>query len=513
MVAPARGASDRYEILLKLASGGMGSVYIARMRGALGFRQLVAIKKPHSHLLEDAKARLAVVHEAKLTSAIRHVNVVTMRDVDHHDGEVALVMDYVEGGSIIDLLRDAPAIPPAIAIRMTLDACAGLHAAHEAKDDAGVPLSIVHRDVSPHNILVGTDGLTRVTDFGIAKSLGRGGEGQEASTSGGVKGKLAYMAPEYLQGNKADRRVDVFALGAVLWEAIEGKRLFRAGNDLETLTRLLQADTPQAERAGPAVNAILRRALAKAPEVRFQTADEMAEALDRAAKADGHVATHRDVAAFVKERVGPALDARIEALKEAHRKRQQTTGSMSAIVVASPPAQPDSEEAPPSLSRTSATIDLGAVKGAFAATDSGLTPSQTPEAVEQSTTANVPRGPKRSVAGLLGGVIAAALFGSGAAFVAWKVTLPPQAARLEREVPPDASAAPPAFSPTLAGTALAGPSAQPTSTGREPSPTAAPSGAPSNRQKGMRIPQAVTVSTAAGTAPIRPNPYETPSAH
>ncbi|MFO0664044.1 MAG: protein kinase [Polyangiaceae bacterium] len=514
MAASAHRASDRYEILVKLASGGMGSVYVARMRGALGFRQLVAIKKPHPHLLEDAKARQAVVDEAKLTSAIRHVNVVTMRDVDHHDGEVALVMDYVEGGSIIDLLRDAPRIPVAIAIRIALDACAGLHAAHEATDETGAKLAIVHRDVSPHNIMVGTDGVTRVTDFGIAKSLGRGGEGADHSTTGGVKGKLAYMAPEYLQGQRADRRVDVFAMGAVLWEAIEGRRLFRAGNDLETLGRLLKEDLPIAANAGPSVNAVLTRALARDPANRYQTADEMAEALDQAAKADGHVATHREVGAFVKERVGVALEKRMNDLREAHKRRQQTTGSMSAIELPAPasPAASSASGVPAGFSRSSLTMDMGAAKGDFAAAHaahSGLsaaaeTPADvahvTPSGVEESVAAPMSRPRPKSMKPLLVGALLAAVFGSAAAVVAFRLTTTPAAQPRDISTPSSGPTPGASLSPAASGSSEPSASAAATAVSVPTSPATAAGSVTAKPRP-----------PAPATAKTRVNPYDSPA--
>jgi len=162
--------SDRYELLFKLASGGMGSVFVGRARGALGFRQLVAIKLPHPHVLEDPNVRTVLVNEARVASSIRHANVASVRDVEVAGEQVLLVMDYVEGGALSELMASTKgAIDTRLSLRIVLDACAGLQAAHEATDDRGRALDVVHRDVSPQNILVGLDGLARVTDFGVAK--------------------------------------------------------------------------------------------------------------------------------------------------------------------------------------------------------------------------------------------------------------------------------------------------------------------------------------------------------
>ncbi|MBK6461822.1 MAG: protein kinase [Myxococcales bacterium] len=164
---------SRYATLLKLASGGMATVWIGTARGGMGFRQLVAIKKPHPHLLDRAELRAELLAEAALASSIRHVNVVDVRDVEVCDGAISLVMDYIEGASLSELLTSSlnggPRITPAVAVRIALDALAGLHAAHELVDDRGKVVGLVHRDVSPQNILVGLDGVARVVDFGVAK--------------------------------------------------------------------------------------------------------------------------------------------------------------------------------------------------------------------------------------------------------------------------------------------------------------------------------------------------------
>src|SRR5262249_2389395 len=210
----------RYETLFQLAAGGMATVSLGTVRGAFGFRQLVAIKRPHAHLVADPDYKRDLLNEARLASLIHHANVVDVRDVEASGNEVSLVMDYVEGASLADLLQNAlaggPQVAPAVAVRIALDALAGLHAAHELSDERGQAVELVHRDVSPQNLLVGLDGVTRVTDFGVAKSASKGA----STTDGHLKGKIAYMAPEYLRGQTIDRRLDIFAMGIVLWETI-----------------------------------------------------------------------------------------------------------------------------------------------------------------------------------------------------------------------------------------------------------------------------------------------------
>ena len=318
-----RSESSRYELIAKLASGGMGSVYVARSRGALGFEHLVAVKRPHPHLLETSTFKATLLEEARIASRIRHGNVVGVRDVVVEGDLVYLVMDYIEGASVAQLAEPTPQtngqpLEVPVIIRICLDAAAGLHAAHEATDDHGRPLSIIHRDVTPQNILVGTDGISRLTDFGIAKCFGAT---KEETTAGLVKGKLAYIAPEYASGASVDRRADIFGLGVMTWELLTGTRLFLGSNDAETIRKLLILDPPAPSVFRPGIprgiDAIVLRALSKDPAARQTTAEELGEALEKAARAGGAVALHREVAASMRARVGKMLVRRASAVRAA----------------------------------------------------------------------------------------------------------------------------------------------------------------------------------------------------
>ena len=319
MGMPAGGGSSRYETLLKLASGGMATVYVGNVRGALGFRQLVAIKRPHPHLVDDPAFRAELVAEARLASMIRHANVVDVRDVEVDGDQISLIMDYIEGASLGDLLvaaaRAGKRLPPRVAVRITLDALAGLHAAHELVDEKDRPVGLVHRDVSPQNILVGTDGTSRVADFGVAKFARKN---MQSTSEGSLKGKLAYMPPEYLRGESIDRRFDVFATGIVLWEAITGKRLFRGESEADTLNRVLSADAPPVSSVVPEaapLDAVVAHALAKNKDERFLNAAAMAAALESSAAAAGLLGSHGEVAATLKELVGQAIAERRELVR------------------------------------------------------------------------------------------------------------------------------------------------------------------------------------------------------
>ena len=303
----------RHELLCKIASGGAASVYVARVLGTRGLEDLVALKRPHAHLLEVPGFRDAFFAEGRIASRIRHPNVVAVHEVAPDGDSVRLVMDYVDGASLAAARAGQP-VPAPIALRLLLDAAAGLHAAHEATGEDGAPLRIIHRDVSPQNLLVGTDGVCRITDFGIAKCLA---ENTAETTQGLVKGKVAYMAPEQVRAEPLDRRADVFALGVVAWELLAGARLFRGGTDAETIRKVLELDPEPPSRiepsAPPALDAVVLRALAKERDVRHATAEELAAEL-RAAIAP---ASHADVARWLVARAGPELERRRAELARA----------------------------------------------------------------------------------------------------------------------------------------------------------------------------------------------------
>lgn len=324
-----RAPEARYVPLVKVASGGMATVYVGTLRGPLGFSQLVAIKKPHEHLLEDEAFRKSLIEEARVAAQIRHANVVDVRDVEMVGESIQLIMDYVEGASLGQLMaiagRAGKRLPPDMVIRVVLDALAGLSAVHNLADNDGIPLGLVHRDISPQNILVGVDGVSRVTDFGIAMAE----YGSNApTTQGTLKGKVGYMAPEYIRGIRPDQRVDVFGMGVLLWEALAGKRLFKGANDGDALDRLLHHAAPplsgELPELGTALDAVLDKALAKAPEKRFQTADSFAKALEEAARSVGLVGSHADVGREVRNTVGDKLDKRMQDVRAAQTALETT---------------------------------------------------------------------------------------------------------------------------------------------------------------------------------------------
>jgi serine/threonine-protein kinase len=300
-------SDGRYVIGDEIASGGMATVHLGRMLGDAGFARTVAIKRLHPQLAKDPEVCAMLLDEGRLSARIHHLNVVTTLDVVASGGELFVVMEYVHGEPVSTLirasLRRGERIPPRIVAAVLSGALRGLHAAHEARDERGEPLGLVHRDVSPQNILVGSDGVARVLDFCIAKGAGR----LQVTQDGNIKGKFGYMPPEQLHGEVLDRRADVYAAGVVLWEALVGARLFGGRGQAPDFARLLSAtvDPPSAKaaRLSPAYDAVVLRALAREARDRFATSLAMAEALE----ACGPVAPPAEVGAWVVEVAGDLL--------------------------------------------------------------------------------------------------------------------------------------------------------------------------------------------------------------
>ena len=313
----------RYEVLTQLASGGMAAVYVARARGVAGFERLVAIKVLHPHLAYEEEFISMFLDEARLAARIRHPNVVPTLDISDTEGDgFFLVMEYIEGDHLGALLtaaaRAGARLDIPVTVRVVLDALGGLGAAHRLCDEQGEPLHLVHRDVSPHNIMVGVDGIGRITDFGVAKAEKR----LTSTRAGQFKGKLAYMAPEQASTGFADQRSDLFSMGIILWESLTGRRLFRGQNNASTLNKILQEPIPSVSEFYPELapfDELLTKALDRDPEARFQSADEFAEALEAVAMSGPGIATPRQVGGEVRDRLGEKLDeqrARVRAAIE-----------------------------------------------------------------------------------------------------------------------------------------------------------------------------------------------------
>jgi eukaryotic-like serine/threonine-protein kinase len=305
-----------YELIANLRSGGMATLFLARRLGAAGFTRAVAIKLVHPELAGDDQFRQMFLDEALLASRIQHPNVVHVEELGEHQGAHYLVMEFVHGCSLAQLTRALIArgrrLSPAFAARIAMHVAEALHAAHEARDERGRLLSVVHRDVSPENILIAYAGHVKLIDFGIAKAYGRRHKTQE----GLLKGKFRYMAPEQAFTKPIDRRTDLYQLGIVLWEMLTQRRLFDGDNDIELIQQVrdpkIVPPSAKVDRIPPALDAVVMAALAKDPARRPRDAQTLARSLAKA------VPQVHDVDSG-------ALSALVMNVMQEHRQREQAT--------------------------------------------------------------------------------------------------------------------------------------------------------------------------------------------
>ncbi len=330
----------RYALDAPIAAGGMATVHIGRLLSDVGFARTVAIKRLLPHVAEEDEFTEMFLDEARLAARIRHPNVVPTLDVISENGELLLVMEYVPGVSLSTLTKSAMQsgmpLPIPVVISIIVGALHGLHAAHEATNEDGRRLGLIHRDVSPQNVLVGTDGVSRLLDFGIAKAEGR----LHTTREGQLKGKLSYMAPEQLRGSGMTHLVDVYAAGIVLWEALTGRRLFAGKTERETIQKVLAAEVVPPSQIIIAnaqngthqmmslpilqrIDAVVMRALAATPEGRFATARDFALALEGSAP----IASQQQVGDIVTRHAGDVIRDRAERISALERKTLAITTS------------------------------------------------------------------------------------------------------------------------------------------------------------------------------------------
>jgi eukaryotic-like serine/threonine-protein kinase len=368
---------DRYELVYPVARGGMARVWMAKLRGKHGFEKMVALKTILPTFAEDQRFRRMFLDEAKIAARIEHMNVAQILDLGEQAGQLYLVMEWVDGDSLQELDRAAEkagaTLPIPVLVRVLADACAGLHAAHELADAHGKSLNVVHRDVSPQNILISGKGVVKVIDFGVVKARRRAAE---ETTTGTIKGKLQYMAPEQALGQGSiDRRADIWAVGATLYRLLARKPVYGGNTPLSTFKRLTStlAPEPLPAHVPGALSTIVSKALAFEPERRFATAAELGSALEALLQGP-YQTSSREVAACVEQFLGPALAARRSAISEAledqspAEKTQLHTPEWESEVSQLQTLPHDSTRAPPSAPTR--------VDGAFAASASRASPAE-----------------------------------------------------------------------------------------------------------------------------------------
>lgn len=311
----------RYELVAHLATGGMAEIFLARERGLAGLERLVVIKRILPKLAHNASFIDMFLREARIVARLNHPNIIQIYELGSEAGDYFIAMEYVHGSTVreIQLLAEqrGSEVPVSVAVSIIEQACRGLHAAHQLKDLDGTPLGLIHRDVSPHNLMCSAEGFIKLLDFGVAKAS----QGSDATYSGHLKGKFAYMSPEQCQGQQLDRRADIFSLGVVVWETLTGERLFKRESDLDMMRAVIQEQTPAPSELNPevppAIDAVVLRALKKDRAQRFQSADEMRSALLEACRAENIHYGEDVLAKFLAQVAGDDLSERQATLQEA----------------------------------------------------------------------------------------------------------------------------------------------------------------------------------------------------
>lgn len=327
--APPALQLGRYRLIIELAQGGMGHVYLAVAQGPAGFAKLSVVKELKPSLIEEEGFLDMFLDEARLSARLSHPNVVQTNEVNVENGRAFFAMEYLDGQSLLRVrsrLGRSGNLPLASHVRVLAEACNGLHYAHELRDLDDVPLNVVHRDVSPHNIFVTYDGQVKLVDFGVAKAMSQSHE----TSVGVVKGKVPYMAPEHARSESIDRRADIFGIGVLLWEAVAGKRMWSGHSTEGVLRRLVTNDVPSLVEAVPDVDTklanVVARATAAFPEARYATADMLRRDLEAwlASRPDGGHESIRELGAemtrgFAGERaeVSAAVSQQLQLLREA----------------------------------------------------------------------------------------------------------------------------------------------------------------------------------------------------
>jgi len=312
----------RYELLAPVAKGGMGQVWIARLRGARGFQKLVAIKTLLTVGEDSERLERMLFEEARIAGLIQHSNVVQTIELGEERGTLYLAMEWVDGEPLSYLITHCETtngIPQLIAVNLIAQMLRGLQAAHDLSDETGASLGVVHRDVSPHNVLVSYAGVAKLVDFGIAKAMNQ--QLDSSTTTGEIKGKFAYMAPEQILGNPVDRRADVFSAGIMLYLMTSGQHPFKNARSigvLHSITNSEPAGRPSLVKAGYSrtLEAVVMRALEKDRDRRWASADEMRIALQRAVPKAFAVGIDAEVEAFMTQSCGQRAIGKREALRQ-----------------------------------------------------------------------------------------------------------------------------------------------------------------------------------------------------
>ena len=344
----------RYDLIYRLGSGGMAAVFVGRLSGLAGFERMVAVKIIHQHLADSKKFINMFLDEARMAASIHHPNVVEIYEVGRDQGLFFMVGEFVHGPDLGKLLRRMEdrsyVLPPAAAAHIAAQVCFGLHAAHETRDKDGNPLHLIHRDVSPNNVLLSYDGFVKLIDFGVAWARNK----LAHTESGALKGKIGYISPEQILGHEVDRRSDIFSVGVLLYIMSTLTHPFPGKSDAERLNKIISGDLkpPSAVRGDvhPGIERIVLKAMASSPDDRYSTAAEMARDLEGFIESLDETVKPEDIAAILSEL--------FEGEKDAH---QASLSAYRAVRDSSPPEMPDglgSEESAAHFGRTPSSYSV-----------------------------------------------------------------------------------------------------------------------------------------------------------
>ncbi|MFO0547471.1 MAG: serine/threonine-protein kinase [Polyangiaceae bacterium] len=329
--------NGKYRVLFQLGQGGTATVHLAVARGASGFNKLVVLKVPRRSVAADGGVLSMFTTEARLSARLSHPNVVQTNEITEIRGLPIIVMEYLEGRPLSDLVAANKRLPLKYSLRILIDALNGLHYAHEATDFDGVSLNVVHRDMTPHNVFITFTGQVKILDFGIAK-LERN---QEKTDTGVIKGKIRYMPPEQIAGEAVDRRADIYAVGVMLWEAAAGKPIFEGLKERSILNQVLNGEVPTpssqtTEPVDPELERIAMKALSMAPEDRYNTAAELQAELEHLQQLREWAVTDRELGAFVSETFHTEIAETRHKIEDLLRDTAVQSWSASSVTTATP---------------------------------------------------------------------------------------------------------------------------------------------------------------------------------
>ncbi|MBI5497333.1 MAG: serine/threonine protein kinase [Deltaproteobacteria bacterium] len=501
-----------YETINRLAVGGMGEIFLARQVGLHGFERLAIIKTLLTDTDEDEDRVNMFLTEARVAALLNHPNIVQIWEVGQEQGTYYIAMEYVDGETLARILaaaikRERHMLWPFVPI--VAAAARALHHAHTQVDTRGVPINLVHRDISPQNVMVRRDGVTKVVDFGIAKVEGS----QHRTATGVVKGKLAYMAPEQLKGQFVDGRTDIYSLGVVLWEATCGRRLFKGATDMEIIAQRVSPTPPPHPRTilpdyPAALEAVVMQCLREDPLERFQTGNEMADALDEVYKLAPQGQTI-PIDRYVEELVGEQVRAR------------RTTSTAGTVPIRAYPTPGNTQAGTaerPAPGAATQEISQGAIVGPVHASlvsgpHGALTAPPQVTGGHVMTASAITAAPPKSLLQKLLPLAAGLALAAGGAGIALVATRPPRSMPAPELTPAPAPVAPApdpaAPAPAAPAPVAPVPAAPPAPDPADPAPTPADPGRPPPR--GQRPPRPAPAATRPAPAPAAPAPAPAPA--